>query len=133
MFFWGRRFPPKNEQKQVDLRYHSSKVEFIRSFFGGNWWPQKTISKLTDLYNSYLSIDLWISNTIWKTDWQKSQPSGNISILSFIFHLIFGSLYWIFLKIGMIYVVLKNYKDRREIFSKNYRSGFFHRITNLNL
>ena len=31
-FFWGRRFPPKNERKQVDLRYHSSKVEFVRSF-----------------------------------------------------------------------------------------------------
>ena len=31
---WGRRFPPKIERKQVDLRYHSSKVEFIRLFFG---------------------------------------------------------------------------------------------------
>ena len=28
-------FLPKNERKQVDLRYHSSKVEFVRSFFGG--------------------------------------------------------------------------------------------------
>ena len=57
MVYWGRRFPPKNEQKQVNLRYHkavtklegpklvkmqsaelnhSSKVEFVRSFFGGN-------------------------------------------------------------------------------------------------
>ena len=25
---------PKNERKQFNLRYHSSKVEFIRSFFG---------------------------------------------------------------------------------------------------
>jgi hypothetical protein len=25
---------PKNEQKQFDLRYHSSTVEFFRSFFG---------------------------------------------------------------------------------------------------
>ena len=25
-------FPPKNEQKQVDLRYHISKVEFVSSF-----------------------------------------------------------------------------------------------------
>ena len=32
MVFWGRRFPPKKEWKQVDLRYHSSKVEFVRSF-----------------------------------------------------------------------------------------------------
>ena len=34
--FWGGRFPPRNDQKQVNLRYHSSKVEFVRSFFGGN-------------------------------------------------------------------------------------------------
>ena len=50
MVFWGRQFPPKNERKQVNQRYHSRKVEFVRSFFGGNRWPQKTISKLTDLY-----------------------------------------------------------------------------------
>ena len=30
MYFWCLQFPPKNEQKQVDL---SSKVEFIRLFF----------------------------------------------------------------------------------------------------
>ena len=34
MSFWCLQFLPKNEQKQVDLRYHNSKVEFIRSFFG---------------------------------------------------------------------------------------------------
>ena len=36
MSFWCLQFPPKNEQKQVDLRCHwthSIKVEFIRSFF----------------------------------------------------------------------------------------------------
>ena len=33
MSFWCLQFPPKNEQKQVDLRYHSSKVEFVGSFF----------------------------------------------------------------------------------------------------
>ena len=26
------QFPPKNEQKQVDLRFHSSKVQFVHSF-----------------------------------------------------------------------------------------------------
>ena len=36
MSFWCLQFPPKNEQKQVDLRFHSSKVELIRLFFGGN-------------------------------------------------------------------------------------------------
>ena len=34
MSFWCLQFYPKNERKQVDLRYHSCKVEFVRSFFG---------------------------------------------------------------------------------------------------
>ena len=34
MSFWCLQFLPKNERKQVDLRYHSCKVELIRSFFG---------------------------------------------------------------------------------------------------
>ena len=45
MVFWGRRFPQKNEQKHVNLRYYSSKVEFVRSFFGGNRWPKKPFRK----------------------------------------------------------------------------------------
>ena len=36
MSFWCLQFPPKNERKQVDLRFHSSKVEFVRLFFEGN-------------------------------------------------------------------------------------------------
>ena len=36
MSFWCLQFPPKNERKQVNLRFHSSKVEFVGSFHGGN-------------------------------------------------------------------------------------------------
>jgi hypothetical protein len=36
MSFWCLQFPPKNERKQVDLRFLRSKVEFVRLFFGGN-------------------------------------------------------------------------------------------------
>ena len=36
MSFRCHQFPPKNIQKQVNLRYYNSKVEFICSFFGGN-------------------------------------------------------------------------------------------------
>ena len=36
MSFGCLHFLPKNERKQVNLWIHSSKVEFIRSFFGGN-------------------------------------------------------------------------------------------------
>ena len=34
MPFWCLQLLPKNEQKQVNLRYHSSKVNFIPLFFG---------------------------------------------------------------------------------------------------
>ena len=35
MSFWRIQFLPKRAgRKHVDLRYHGSKVEFIRSFFG---------------------------------------------------------------------------------------------------
>ena len=36
MSSWCLKFLPKNERKQVDLSYHSSKVEFVRSIFGRN-------------------------------------------------------------------------------------------------
>ena len=36
MSLWCLQFLPKIERKQVDLRFHSSKVEFVRSFFGRN-------------------------------------------------------------------------------------------------
>ena len=42
--------------KHLDLRYHSSKVEFFRSFFGGNQRHQKPLSKLSDLYNDHALI-----------------------------------------------------------------------------
>ena len=41
------QFPTKNELKQVKLRFHCSKVEFVRSFFVVNRGPPKTISELT--------------------------------------------------------------------------------------
>ena len=34
-------FLQKNERKQVDLRFHGSKVEFVCSFFGGNVYLKK--------------------------------------------------------------------------------------------
>ena len=34
MVFWCLRFPPKNEQKQVDLRYHSTGTPPLTRFFG---------------------------------------------------------------------------------------------------
>ena len=36
MSFWCLQFPTKSKRKQVDLRCHSSKVEFVRLFFEGN-------------------------------------------------------------------------------------------------
>ena len=48
MSFGCFQFLPNNEQKQVDLRYHSSKVEFFRSFFG-RIEDTRVLLKLTDL------------------------------------------------------------------------------------
>jgi len=50
MSFWCLQFPPKNEQKQLDMRFHISKVEFVCSFFGGNVSLKKMVSTLSDLY-----------------------------------------------------------------------------------
>ena len=37
MCFWYPQIPPKNERKEANLRFHSSIVEFIGSFFVGNF------------------------------------------------------------------------------------------------
>ena len=63
MFFWCLQFLPKNERKQVNLRYHSSKVEFVCSFFGRNVSLKKpfrlclTFSNITQQRIYY--IKLW--------------------------------------------------------------------------
>ena len=50
MSFRCLQFSPKYERKQVDLRFHSSKVEFVRSFFWRKRWLEKVILTLSDLY-----------------------------------------------------------------------------------
>ena len=67
MVFWCLRFPPKNKRKQVDLRYHSSKVEFLRSFFGGNWIHQKPFRNYLT-FNTYAGKAFSLKNLIrnWK-------------------------------------------------------------------
>ena len=58
MSFWRLQFLPKNERKQIDLRYHSSKVEFFRSFYGR---IEETINRFRDLLtfsNLYLPADM---------------------------------------------------------------------------
>ena len=42
MSFLCLQFPPKNERKQINLRFHSRKVEIVRSFFGGNIYLKKS-------------------------------------------------------------------------------------------
>ena len=51
MVFWGHRFPPKNEWTNSILILWYLKSTCFHSFFGGNRWSQKTISKFTDLYD----------------------------------------------------------------------------------
>ena len=58
MSFWCLQFPPKNERKQVDLRFHSSKVEFICSFFGGNLYLKKS-------FRFFLTFSYRENHRIW--------------------------------------------------------------------
>ena len=85
--FFGRRFPPKNKRKQVNLRYHSSKVEFLlfvfcrKSMTPNNhfeinwplgsaityclrwlqWWPTMFQQKVNTLHKERVSkgIEIW--------------------------------------------------------------------------
>ena len=68
MSFFVSSILPKNERKQFNLRYHNSKAEFFRSFFGrieDN--KKKYILKLTDLYSAddddYLSAEEKVVHT----------------------------------------------------------------------
>ena len=57
-FLWCLQFPPKKTPKQVDLRFHSSKVEFVCSFFGGNiYLLEKIISTFSDLYQDLYNLN----------------------------------------------------------------------------
>ena len=63
MYFWCLQFPPKNEQKQVNLRFHSSKVEFFRSFFVGNVGLKKSFRLCLAFkirQNFYLATPIYI-------------------------------------------------------------------------
>ena len=53
MSFCWLQFPPKNEQKQVDLRFQSSKVVFVCLFFGGNIYLKKSF-RLFLTFSSHL-------------------------------------------------------------------------------
>ena len=40
MSFWSLHFLPENERKQVDIKYHSSKVESLVRFLGESRIPK---------------------------------------------------------------------------------------------
>ena len=49
--FWGSSIPSKKQTNKFN--FTSGRLVFVL-FFGGNRRPQKTISKLTDLYQHYV-------------------------------------------------------------------------------
>ena len=78
MSFWCLQFPPKNERKQVDLRFHSSKVEFVFSFFGGNVGLKKSFRLcLTFSFVLKTMPKFWVSISLldFKLE-EKSRNSG---------------------------------------------------------
>ena len=49
-FYWFcMKISPKNKQKQVNLRYHGSKFDFLFFFWDEQKMP-KVLLKLTDIY-----------------------------------------------------------------------------------
>ena len=74
MSFWCHQFPPKNKRKQVDLKFQSSKVEFVCSFFGRNGGLKisfqifLTFSDLTEKLKKTDSVD-WLYGGKEKKRW----------------------------------------------------------------
>ena len=76
MSFWCLQFSQKTEQKQFDLRYHSSKVEFFSFVFWENWryqrhfeinWPlwQAAWRALTTLYGEPYYSYHWVPQVMF--------------------------------------------------------------------
>ena len=64
MSFWHLQFPPKNKRRQGDLRFHSTKVESDRLYFGGNVVLKK-------LFRLCLIFSKWLKH-VWKSNiWPK--------------------------------------------------------------
>ena len=63
MSFWCLQFPPKIEWKQVDLRFHSSKAEFVHLFFGGNIGLKNCFNFIWPLVRSARHKRCWMSLT----------------------------------------------------------------------
>ena len=64
MSFWYLQFPPKYEWKQVNLSFHSSNVDIVRSFFGGNFGLKKSFWLCLTFSHSRVN---WSgsTNTVW--------------------------------------------------------------------
>ena len=68
-FFGVVKYLKKTELKQVNLRCHSSKVEFIRLFF----WRNVSLKKSFRLYLTFKGLNL-SSLCIETKSWQKPKP-----------------------------------------------------------
>ena len=71
MSFWCLQFPLKNERNQVDLRFHSSKVEFVRLLFGGNVGLKKSfqlcltfsnVKKMGSFFSNFVASSEYMNN-----------------------------------------------------------------------
>ena len=81
--FWCLQFPPKNEGNQVHLRLHSSKEEFVCSFFGGNVGLKKLFQlcltfRKPQIYQDFnRSEDLWWNTFKTSENWSKHSWNSN--------------------------------------------------------
>ena len=79
MSFWCLQFSQKNKQKQFDVRYHSSKVEFFRLFFGRIKIPKRHFEINWPLVVTNRFIVAW--------DWQFSTAFNQIEPRQVVFSL----------------------------------------------
>ena len=104
MVFWWLWFPPKNERKQVDLRCHSSKVKFFRSFFGDSKnhfeiiWPlSPRFENTLVLFTSFNQVSVTSLHCEWLVETVALLVSKSAFFLSkvmvSVFHLLQLTLY----------------------------------------
>ena len=58
---WFLQFPPKNEIKQVNLRFYSDKIELISSFFGG----KVDLEILIQLCLTFKALVIDVNNSVY--------------------------------------------------------------------
>ena len=136
----------KNEGKQVSLKFHSSKVEFVCLFFGRNVGLKKSF-RLCLTFNKFkrhlltrnnndrdigLTVEAWLTGIqarVFKVDWWNGQSWDQGYFLQFrlivTFGVFYGLLLWYKAKQNKIeYRVSHTTESKVILLRRGYRFGF---------